>query len=57
MPDLPFKPDARDELLLAMVIDRLDALLDLLKPPAPEPTPEPAPARKRTTPKRTAEEA
>jgi hypothetical protein len=42
MPDLPFKPDARDELLLAMVIDRLDSLLDLLTP-APEPTPEPAP--------------
>ena len=27
MPDLPFKPDTKSELLLAMVLDRLDALL------------------------------
>jgi len=51
MPDLSFTPDTREEILLAMVVDRLDALLAALRP-------EPAPTspRKRA-PKRTAEEA
>ena len=52
MPDLPFKPDTKEELLLAMVVDRLDALLAAFAP-APEPTPAP---RKRA-PRKPAEEA
>jgi hypothetical protein len=56
MPDLPFKPDTREQILLALVLDRLDALLAAVTPEPPaQPVPTPAP-RKRA-PRKLAEEA
>jgi hypothetical protein len=48
--ELP-KPDTKPELLLLALVERLDAILDLLTP-APEPTPEPiTPAPRKRAPK------
>lgn len=56
MPVLPFTPDTREQMLLAAVIDRLDALLAAISPPEPPAPPAPQPARRRA-PKRPPEEA
>jgi hypothetical protein len=43
----PFTPDTKAELLLLAVVERLDALLEALTPPAePDPTPTPAPRKR-----------
>jgi hypothetical protein len=52
--ELP-KPDTKPELLLLAVVERLDALLAALAPPA-DPAP-PTPSPRKRAPKRSAEEA
>lgn len=56
VPVLPFTPDTREQMLLAAVIDRLDALLAAMTPAEPPAQPAPQPARRRAS-KRPPEEA